>query len=214
MMPEDIKHDTPHTFSVKKLPKIALPIIVEGKYDKGKLKSIFDCRVITTEGFGIFNLKEKQALIKRVAENSGVILLTDSDGGGKQIRSFISGILPPEKIYQLYTPEIKGKEKRKKAPSKAGILGVEGISSQVLYKVFERFISSDGESFEEYTVSVCELFALGLTGQDNSMRKRDELSVKVGLPCGMGAKAMAAAIPMVLSKAEWEKIKEEISALN
>ena len=92
--------------------KISLPIIVEGKYDKSTLLSIFDTTVVTLGGFGVFNSKEKQKLIRRLADG-GVILLTDSDGGGSQIRKFISGLVPKEKIYQLYIPKIEGKEKRK-----------------------------------------------------------------------------------------------------
>ena len=48
--------------------KISLPIIVEGRYDKSTLSSIFDATVITTGGFSIFNSKEKQALIRKLAE--------------------------------------------------------------------------------------------------------------------------------------------------
>ena len=103
--------------------KIALPIIVEGKYDKSTLLSIFDTTVVTLGGFGIFNSKEKQSLIRKIAKD-GIIVLTDSDGAGKTIRSFLNGIIPKDKIYNLYIPKIEGKEKRKSAPSKEGLLGV------------------------------------------------------------------------------------------
>ena len=79
--------------------RIKLPIIVEGRYDKSKISSIFDATVITTGGFAIFNSKEKRALIKKLAERGGIILLTDSDAGGAQIRSFLSGILPKDKFF-------------------------------------------------------------------------------------------------------------------
>ena len=87
-------------------------MIVEGKYDKIKILSVADATVITTDGFGVFNNTEKRAVIRRLSEN-GVILLCDSDGAGKLIRSHLSGLIPPEKTYQLYVPQIKGKEKRK-----------------------------------------------------------------------------------------------------
>ena len=48
--------------------KISLPIIVEGRYDKSVLSSIFEATVITTGGFSVFNSKEKVALIKKLAE--------------------------------------------------------------------------------------------------------------------------------------------------
>ncbi|MGM9665283.1 MAG: toprim domain-containing protein, partial [Eubacteriales bacterium] len=101
--------------------RIKYPIIVEGKYDKIKILSIFDATVITTDGFGIFSDGEKELLLRRLAENSKIILLTDSDGGGELIRSHIKTLLPKEKIINLYTPRKEGKEKRKKTPSKEGV---------------------------------------------------------------------------------------------
>ena len=96
--------------------KISLPIIVEGRYDKSSLSGFLDATILTTDGFSIFNNKEKQALLRRVAQN-GIIVLTDSDGGGKQIRKFLAGILPSDKIHNLYIPKIAGKESRKRKPS-------------------------------------------------------------------------------------------------
>ena len=114
--------------------KISLPVIVEGKYDKIKIDSIFDARVFISGGFGVFNSKERQALLRRIAKD-GVILLLDSDGGGVQIRSFLNSILPKEKIYNLYIPKIEGKERRKSHPSAAGTLGVEGMEPIALANV-------------------------------------------------------------------------------
>ena len=91
---------------------ISLPIIVEGKYDRERVLSVAKATVITTEGFGIFKKDEKAALIRRLAAGGGVIVLTDSDGAGLVIRNYIHGILPPHLVFDIYTPEIKGKEKR------------------------------------------------------------------------------------------------------
>lgn len=116
---------------------LRVPIIVEGKYDKIRIVQVVDATVITTDGFGIFNKSEKAALIRRLGQN-GVILLCDSDGGGTVIRSFLKGILPPEKVYDLYIPQIAGKEKRKRKGGKAGFLGVEGIDNATLTSLFDR----------------------------------------------------------------------------
>ena len=113
--------------------KISLPIIVEGKYDKIKIDSVADATVITTDGFALFKKTEKTALLRRLASECGVIVLTDPDGGGTQIRSFLSDILPKEKTYHLYIPRIAGKEKRKDKPSRSGTLGVEGMEAELLY---------------------------------------------------------------------------------
>lgn len=117
--------------------QLRVPVIVEGKYDKIRIVQVVDAPVITTDGFGIFNKAEKAALIRRLGQN-GVILLCDSDGGGTIIRSFLKGILPPEKVYNLYIPQVVGKEKRKRRGGKAGFLGVEGIDNTTLASLFAR----------------------------------------------------------------------------
>ena len=173
-----------------------MPIIVEGRYDKSTLSSIIDGTVITTGGFGIFNSEEKKALIRRLGEN-GIILLTDSDGGGRQIRSFISGLLPKEKIHHLYIPEIEGKEKRKRSRSKAGLLGVEGMSREVIERLFLPF-SSDGEpSGEKHILTKTEFYLDGFSGRENSSEKRDKLSLALELPRGLSQNALIEAINLL-----------------
>ena len=176
--------------------KVKFPIIVEGRYDKSTLSSIIDGTVITTGGFGIFNSEEKKALIRRLGEN-GIILLTDSDGGGRQIRSFISGLLPKEKIHHLYIPEIEGKEKRKRARSKAGLLGVEGMSREVIERLFLPF-SSDGEPpCEKHILTKTEFYLDGFSGRENSSEKRDKLSLALELPRGLSQNALIEAINLL-----------------
>ena len=116
---------------MKKL-KIDLPIIVEGKYDKIKIKSLFDACVITTEGFGVFKNHEKLALIRKLAAKSKIIVITDSDGAGKVIRSHITSAIPKDRLIQLYTPQVVGKERRKVEASKEGFLGALFIFSAVI----------------------------------------------------------------------------------
>ena len=181
-------------------PKIKYPIIVEGKYDKNTLSQIFDCTVIVTGGFGIFNAKEKQALIRRIAE-AGVIVLTDSDGGGKQIRSFLSGILPKDKIHNLYIPTIEGKERRKRTASKAGTLGVEGMEKDVLLRVLSPFIISDGGENSSRRVgriiTKVDLFEHKLTGYPNSSERRAALCRKADLPEDMTPTALVEAMNLL-----------------
>ena len=138
--------------------KIKYPIIVEGKYDKIKIRSIFEATVITTDGFGIFSRSEKLALIRRLAEKGKIIVLTDSDGAGHLIRSHLKGAIPPEKIINLYTPVIEGKEKRKKEYSKAGILGVEGVERDVLTELLSPFLT-DAEEVVRTPVTKADLYA-------------------------------------------------------
>jgi ribonuclease M5 len=186
-------------------PAITMPVIVEGRYDKSALLGIFDATVITTGGFSVFNSSEKRALIRKIAEN-GVIVLTDSDAGGKQIRSYLSSILPKEKIFNLYIPRIAGKEKRKTAPSKEGMLGVEGVGKDVLMRVLSPFISDGGAApAGRGDFTKLELYSDGLFGTDGACERRDALCRALSLPEGMNAKALLEALNVAVRREEYEK---------
>lgn len=191
---------------VKKI-KIALPVIVEGKYDKIKLESIIDANIITTGGFGIFNSEEKKCLIKRLCEN-GVIILCDSDGAGKVIRSYIKSFLPPEKVINLYIPKIEGKEKRKAVGSKEGTLGVEGIDADILRDLFKKYESA--AVLEREKITKRDFYLHGLSGGENSAAKRDILARKYGLPSGMTANALLDALNIISSLGEFKQTLEEL----
>ena len=113
-------------------------IVVEGKYDLMKLKAFISSPIITTEGFRIFADKEKQFLIREIAAKNGLVLMTDPDRAGQVIRSFLRGIADKSKVKQCYVPLIKGVEKRKSAPSKDGLLGVEGLSEETLTEALRK----------------------------------------------------------------------------
>jgi len=178
--------------------RVSLPVIVEGKYDKNTLSQVLDATILTTGGFSVFNSKEKQALLRRLCKD-GAIVLTDSDGGGRQIRAFLSSILPKEAIHPLYIPEIKGKERRKSAPSKSGTLGVEGMDADLLYDLFLPL--SDGAPREKgEPITKTDFYFLGLTGKDNASERRDALAVSLSLPRGMGAGPLLAAVNLLYSR--------------
>ncbi len=183
--------------------KIDLPIIVEGKYDKIKIKSIADACVISTDGFGVFKNSERLAIIKRLAERSKIIVLTDSDGAGKVIRSHITSAIPKDKLIQLYIPQIKGKEKRKSEASAEGFLGVEGTEADVLREILKPFVSDRYEDEPREELTKADLYAAGLTGAPDSAEKRDELAISLGLPRGMTSNALLAALNVIISRTDF-----------
>ncbi len=183
--------------------KIDLPIIVEGKYDKIKVSSVIDGEIIVTDGFGVFKSREKLTLIKRLSAN-GVIILTDSDGAGKLIRSHISGAVPADKIYNLYIPRIKGKEKRKREGSKEGTLGVEGIDAATLREIFETFLKNhDVAKKSGEKVTKADLFEFGLSGSEGSSERRDRIAESLGLPPGLTAPAFVSAVNVIMTREEF-----------
>ena len=167
--------------------KIKEVIVVEGRYDKNALSQVVDATVITLGGFSVFNDKEKLAFLRRLGEKQGLIVLTDSDGAGFVIRNYLKGALPKELVKQAYIPDIHGKERRKRAPGKEGKLGVEGMKPEVLLEALRRagatFLDEEGEREKKGApITKADLFALGLTGGENSAGKRQALLKSLELP--------------------------------
>ncbi len=189
---------------------VSLPIVVEGKYDKITLSSILNAHILQTDGFGVFNNKEKAALLRRLAEKNGIIVLTDSDGGGRQIRAFLSEILPKEKVFHLYIPKQKGKERRKDKASKAGLLGVEGMEAELLLSLFRPFADENAKKPRGEALQKKDFYALGLSGGPDSAKKRALLAESLGLPADMTANALLAALSLLYTK---EEILAAIAAL-
>lgn len=187
-----------------RLLNIPYPIIVEGKYDRLRLLSVCQATVLTTDGFGIFKKNEKLSLFRALGEKTPVIVLTDSDGAGKLIRSHLSSAIPKDRIIQLYIPKIKGKEKRKDTPSAEGTLGVEGMERELLYSLLAPFEDKEAAlRLTENPLSKTDLYIDGLTGAEDSALKRDRLAVSLGLPEGMTPNALLAALKILMSYEEY-----------
>ena len=188
-------------------------IVVEGRYDKNALRQVVEATVVETGGFGVFNDRERLALLRRLAAERGLILLTDSDAAGFVIRNFLKGAIPKDQLKQAYIPDIYGKERRKAAPGKEGKLGVEGMSPQVLLAALERAGATfeDGQPSEERAepITKADLYALGLTGGQDSQTKRRALLQKLGLPEHMTANAMLEALNILYTRGEFLSAMEE-----
>ena len=178
-------------------------ILVEGKYDKIKLSSVIDATIITTNGFSVFNNTEKCAMLRKIAEERGIIIFTDSDGAGFVIRNKLKGIIGHlDNITNIYIPSIKGKESRKSKESKQGLLGVEGIDTNLLKSIFKKAGISSTASLQTQTQSYTktDLYNLGLSGHEDSASKRDEICKNNGLPSSLSANAFLEAVNILKIK--------------
>ena len=188
--------------------KLKQAVIVEGRYDKIKLKNIIDAPIIETNGFRIFNDKQRQSLIRQIAEKRGILIMTDSDGAGFVIRNFLKGTVDKSKIKNCYIPQLSGKEKRKVRGSAEGFLGVEGVPDEVIIEAVRK---SGAEIIGEETVkrneiTKADLYSLGLTGTENSAQKRKKLLDKLNLPGYLSTNAMLTALNCLYSLEELKKI--------
>lgn len=191
--------------------KIREAVVVEGKYDKIKLSSLIDGIIIVTNGFQIFHNKKQMELLRRLADTRGLLVLTDSDGAGFQIRHYLTGSIDPAKIKHAYIPDILGKERRKEKPSSEGKLGVEGIPIQILKEAILRAGISCGESNipqgSSCPITKLDLFETGLTGRDDSAIRRRTFLKSLGLPEHLSANAM---LPVLNSMMEYGEFLQKI----
>lgn len=193
--------------------KLNEPVIVEGKYDIIKLSNLIDGLIIKTDGFGIFKDKEKQRLIRRLAGEKGIIVLTDSDSAGFMIRNFISSVVPKEKIINVYIPDIYGKEKRKTEGGREGKLGVEGMSEEVLLEAFSKagVLCGKSDAAERRLITNVDLYEWGFSGRPESKIKRQRLLKSLALPERMSTSNLVKILNSFVTYEEFIEKAKEIS---
>lgn len=187
--------------------KIKEAVIVEGKYDKIKLSAIIDTVIIETDGFAVFKDKEKQKLIRFLAEKRGIIIMTDSDSAGFKIRNFINGITKSENIKNVYIPDIYGKEKRKTEMSKEGKLGVEGMKPEIILSALKKagILCDENEKTECHKITHTDFFEDGISGGENSSEIRKALAKQLDLPERISSSALLKIINVYMTYDEYKE---------
>lgn len=187
--------------------KIRQAIVVEGKYDQNTLSQLVDTTIFQTHGFGVMHDKALLSLLRRAAQTTGLIIFTDSDGAGFVIRNYLKGALPKQGVLHAYIPDIPGKEKRKRAPGKEGLLGVEGMTLEILLKALRdagaEFADGSTPPPAREPITKQDLFALGLSGGPESAKKRAALLKALSLPAHMSANALLQALNVLFSREEF-----------
>lgn len=198
--------------------KIKEAIVVEGRYDKNTLSQLVDTLILTTEGFGIFKDDQKAALLRRIARQRGIIVLTDSDGAGFVIRNHLKGILPPDTLKQAYIPDLYGKERRKRAPGKEGKLGVEGMRPEVLEQALRdagaTILGEAISSAERRQITRLDLYQDGFSGGPNSAARRAALLKALALPERLTAKALPEVLNTLLTYEEYKTLAAKLNTDN
>lgn len=189
--------------------RIREAIIVEGRYDKNTLAQIVDAPILETSGFGIFHDRQRLALLRRLAETRGIIVLTDSDGAGFVIRNYLRGAIDSSQVKHAYIPDIAGRERRKRTASKEGKLGVEGMRPDVLLEALRR-AGATIEGEETMAAVACitkaDLYAAGLTGGADSKAARQRLLAQLDLPEHLSTNALLEVLNALMTPDEFQKL--------
>ena len=187
--------------------KLRQAIVVEGKYDQNTLRQIVDTAIFTTNGFADMKDPALLHLLRQAAQTTGLVILTDSDGAGFLIRNTLKNALPETGVLHAYIPDLPGKEKRKAAPGKEGLLGVEGMTPEILLKALRNagaeFANGSTPPPAREPITKQDLFALGLSGGPESAKKRAALLKALSLPAHMSANALLQALNVLFSREEF-----------
>ncbi len=193
--------------------RIREAILVEGRYDKNALSQLVDTAIFETGGFGVMKDREKIQFLRQVAEKRGLIIFTDSDGAGFVIRNRLKSLLPPDKLLHAYIPQIQGKEKRKQKAGKEGLLGVEGMTPELLIQALHRC----GAHFLDENIPAPaggitrqDLFAWGLMGGEGSREKRQQLKKSLGLPSHLGTSGFLDALNLIATSDQVEALLHQL----
>lgn len=187
-------------------------IVVEGKFDKEQLKKVTDAPVICTGGFTLYTDKSIITAIRKMAQKTGVIVLTDSDSAGFRIRSYIKQCVGDRgTVKHAYIPSVKGKEKRKAVGGKEGLLGVEGMTEELLSDILKSVTEvTDTDKMNEPQITKAMLYEDGLSGGEESAAKRKKLAQKLGLPVRISANALLEVLNLAIGYDEYKETLKKL----
>lgn len=195
--------------------KLQQVLLVEGKYDAARVSNLVDGVVLTTDGFRVMKDRSLQTMLKQLAHTQGLMILTDSDAAGFKIRHFVTGLVGAEHVLQAYVPAIHGKESRKEAPGKEGLLGVEGVSDELILRGLQDALASapDGTKKETQSekISYTDLYEWGISGTANSAARRRKLLQQLGLPPRLSKKELLKVLSTLYTR---ESLSRQIELLD
>ena len=196
--------------------KLEQAVLVEGKYDAARLTNLVDATILTTDGSRVFRDKELQNMLKRIAAAQGLIILTDSDDAGFRIRHFVTGLVGAEHVLQAYVPAVPGKEARKQAPGKEGLLGVEGIADDLILQGLQTALDSapapqtTSQDTDRIAITYTDLYEWGISGTANSADRRRALLARLGLPPRLSKKELLQVLNTLYT---WESLDAQIKMM-
>ncbi|MCL1881314.1 MAG: DUF4093 domain-containing protein [Oscillospiraceae bacterium] len=166
--------------------KLNQAIIVEGKCDKAVLTHVIspDTVVIPVNGFGIYKDKAKLKLISEYAKTVGIILLTDSDDAGLQIRNYLKNCLRGCEIHHVYVPNSLEVE-----DTKVDILRERLQKFSITHDLLSQFAQTNNLPIDR-----TRLFEDGLIGSTDSAKKRLKLLKVMDLPNNLSTNALLDAL--------------------
>lgn len=145
-------------------------IVVEGRDDEAAVKRAVDAQTIATHGYGI--RMETYAVLEKAYQTCGLIIFTDPDHAGEQIRKRLTERFPDSK--QAYLPRELAK--------KDGDIGIENASPESIQIALQLARSNNIEKSSLFTRQ--DLMLYGLDGANGAAALRHEMGARLGIGYG------------------------------
>ncbi len=145
-------------------------IVVEGRDDTAAVKRALDCETIETHGFGIS--ASSWRLIAKAYSEKGIIIFTDPDHAGEEIRRKLTERFPEAK--QAYLP--------RREATKAGDIGIENAEPEAIMEALTKAHCTLAEKRTEFTME--DMTRYGLTGVPEAGARREALGKYLGIGYG------------------------------
>ena len=146
-------------------------IIVEGRDDTAAVKQAVEGFIIETHGFGI--KRQTWELIEKAYEDGGIIIFTDPDFSGEEIRRKLTAKFPNAKQAFL----------DRKLATKKGDVGIENATPEAIAEALSKahctVCAGDAGKFSQQ-----DLFEAGLSGAKDSGERREKLGKLLGIGSG------------------------------
>ena len=157
--------------------KIKEIVIVEGRDDTAAVKRACDCGTIETHGYGISG--KTWELIGRAAETRGIIVLTDPDHAGENIRKRVLERFP--NAGQAFIPRTDA--------AKDGDIGIENASPEAIAEALRKAHASVIGEDDGLAFTMEDMVNNGLAFGDGCGQRRSALGDILGIGHG-NVKAM------------------------
>ena len=145
-------------------------IVVEGRDDEQAVGRAVEASTIATHGFGI--AKSTWELIENAYNERGIIVFTDPDFAGEQIRKRINEKFPEAKQAYLTQEEAW----------KNGDIGIENAKPEDIRDALSKARATAAQKNDTFCQS--DLFALGLAGGENAAKLRNQIGRILGIGYG------------------------------
>ena len=181
-------------------PQIKEIIVVEGRDDITAVKAAVDAEIIQVNGFAV----RKAGTIEKIRvanKNRGIIILSEPDHAGEEIRKYIHKFFPEAK--DAYIRRIEG--------TKDGDVGVENANPEAIINALEKARCSVVDNIIE-NFDMAYLMDCGLVGNNEASIRREKVGGKLGIGYSNGKQFLSRLNRYGINKDEFEKALNEVIA--